>query len=170
MIKLKDIPFTEKWKSISKCEGYYEISNTGRVRSVERTIIHKNGKVRIYPQRILVPHTIQYPRVGLNKAGNSNHFLIHHLVCYAFIGLRPKDMHINHKDGVKTNNNLSNLEYVTRSENAKHAFRIGLVKSRKGISKFKDIPCGMCRIKFRPVRVTNMYCSKSCAVKFIRNH
>lgn len=57
---------------------------------------------------------------------------VHTAVVEAFIGLVPKGMCVNHIDGVKTNNNLSNLEIVTYSENTKHAIRTGLAKVRKG--------------------------------------
>jgi hypothetical protein len=58
--------------------------------------------------------------------------LIHHLVAEAFIGPRPRGLQINHKDGIKTNNHFSNLEYVTRSENARHMYRLGLHEHMQG--------------------------------------
>lgn len=57
---------------------------------------------------------------------------VHCAVVEAFIGLIPKGMHVNHIDGVKTNNNLANLEIVTPSQNTIHAYAIGLAKGRRG--------------------------------------
>lgn len=57
---------------------------------------------------------------------------VHCAVIEAFVGLIPKGMHVNHIDGVKTNNHLSNLEIVTPRENTIHAYAMGLAKGRRG--------------------------------------
>lgn len=60
---------------------------------------------------------------------HGSHARVHVLVAESFIGPKPPGIDVNHKDGNKQNNCLSNLEYLTRSENHRHAFRIGLAKS-----------------------------------------
>lgn len=67
-----------------------------------------------------------YCRIGLSRHNRKHSFSVHRLVLLAFVG--KNNLECNHKDGNKQNNNLSNLEYVTSSENMLHAFRIGLKK------------------------------------------
>jgi len=67
-----------------------------------------------------------YLRVNLYKKCKQETALVHSVVARTFIGERPKGMQINHKDGDKTNNHVSNLEYVTSKENSSHAIRTGL--------------------------------------------
>lgn len=67
-----------------------------------------------------------YDTVELQTGAIKKRFTVHRLVAAAFIGARPDGQHINHIDGVKTNNAATNLEYVTPSENQKHSFRLGL--------------------------------------------
>lgn len=96
----------------------YLISNTGR-------IINPKTNYELNPT--LGSHG--YYKIGTRvcRAGH-----VHCAVVEAFIGLIPKGMHVNHIDGVKTNNHLSNLEIVTPSQNTIHAYAMGLAKGRKG--------------------------------------
>lgn len=113
----------EEWRPVVNYEGWYEVSNLGRVRRV------KPGKCT-YPGKIIsgMVMTIGYRCVGLSKCETkSKQRYVHHLVAAAFLGLRPEKHQINHKDGDKLNNRLSNLEYVTHKENARHAARSGLL-------------------------------------------
>lgn len=168
-MKAKDVRGLEEWRSIKEYVGCYEVSNHGRVRSLKRTVVNKDGRVHVWPARIMKIIIYGYPRVRLSKDGDGRNFDIHILVCQAFIGDRPNGLDINHKDGIKINNHVSNLEYVTRSENIKHAFKTGLNKGILGQTKFKDISCEWCKELFRPVRITNRCCSKSCSAKLWRN-
>lgn len=106
----------EEWRIVL---GWpYEVSNSGAVRHTG----HKN----------LAPVLLRngYVRITLcNGAARSNR-LIHRIVAEAFIGPRPLGMQINHKDGNKKNNSIDNLEYLTPSDNQKHASANGLM--RKG--------------------------------------
>ncbi len=86
-----------------------------------------------YPNRILKPFIRgKYLSVHLYNGNGLTEFQIHKLVAKIFIGDRPLNKQINHKDGNKFNNHFLNLEYVTCQENHIHAFRIGLRHGIKG--------------------------------------
>jgi hypothetical protein len=105
----------------------YEVSSYGRVR---RCV---NGKMRLL--KAAAPST-RYPAVHLSRSGFPNGCVqyIHVLVAEAFIGPRPDGLVINHKNGIKADNNVENLEYVSYAENNAHALQIGL-NSRERISE-----------------------------------
>ncbi len=67
-----------------------------------------------------------YAHVSLSIKQRITHCYVHHLVARAFLPPRPKGTQLNHKDGVKQNNRLKNLEYLTPKENVRHAMRLGL--------------------------------------------
>lgn len=76
-----------------------------------------------------------YPRVYLQINGKKKVMKIHRLVAELFVPNPDNKREVNHKDGNKRNNNADNLEWCTRSENLKHAYRTGLRKSRKGVPR-----------------------------------
>ena len=121
-------PETE-WRKIEGWE-HYLISNNGQVRSLPRYVAFgNNGGIRLTEERILNPGLSQYGyrRVRLCENRVQRHCFVHQLVLIAFDSLRPTKKHeCNHKDGIKTNNHISNLEWVTRSQNQKHKYQIGL--------------------------------------------
>lgn len=113
------------WKQISSFEGHYEVSNEGSVRSLDRYVNCKSG-VKLKKGVMLKPgkHKDGYLYVTLYLDGKSFYKTIHRLVAQAFI--ENDDLNkseVNHKDGVKHNNNFINLEWVTPSENMKHAYK-----------------------------------------------
>lgn len=130
----------EIWKPIFGYEGFYEISNCGRVRSLDREIIFKNGNKRKYIGKILKQkYHNGYAMVNLNKNKKCEVVYVHQLVAKHFIGDRPKGMVVNHKDGIKSNNNVFNLEYVSSTENNIHANQLGLHKNNtSGLKKYTD--------------------------------
>lgn len=106
----------EIWKEVFDYEGLYWVSNKGRVKSkrkLRKISTKKDG----------------YLYVSLSKKGIVKTFLVHRLVAITFIQKTHKKTEVNHIDGDKTNNHVSNLEWVTSSENTKHAYMIGLQKS-----------------------------------------
>lgn len=110
----------EQWLPISGYEGYYEISNTGKVRSLTRTIIRKNGHPQTIKgkEKILsLDPTTGYYKVILCKEGKGQTCYVHRLVAMNFIP-NPNNLPcVNHKDENKTNNNIDNLEWCTPKEN-----------------------------------------------------
>ena len=115
----------EYWKSVLGYDNYYSVSNLGNIRRDKASGGTQAG-------RILHPSITNrgYPQVTLYISGKSKQYTIHTIVMKSFIGEISKGLMVNHKDGVKTNNNLSNLEYVTGSENMKHAYRTGIAKKK----------------------------------------
>lgn len=113
----------EIWKDIKDWEGYYEVSNLGNVRSCKRTITDKNGVNYNNNERILKPAKNRdgYLQVGLSKNSKGSSKFVHRLVAEAFIPNLENKPTINHKDGNKLNNNISNLEWATKSEQAIHS-------------------------------------------------
>lgn len=108
----------EKWLDIKDFEGIYQVSNMGRVRSLDRKVYNyiKKGIV-LKPS----DNGRGYKTVGLsNGKTKMKHVYIHRLVAFAFIDKVEGKEFINHKDFDKTNNSVSNLEWVTRKENTMH--------------------------------------------------
>lgn len=103
----------EEWRDVPGFEGYYQVSNLGRVRS---------GQLQRKPQMLKsVPGRNHYLRVWFCVGGRQVGKYVHRLVTLAFIGPCPERYDVNHKDRNRTNNHISNLEYVTRSENIIHS-------------------------------------------------
>ena len=117
----------ENWLPVVGYEGFYEVSNLGNVRSVDREFVNARGHKRLWPGKAIKPMvgTNGYPSVGLKKIGTVKRCNVHSLVMAAFVGGRPHGMDILHKDGCKTNPKLDNLRYGTKSENGLDAVRHG---------------------------------------------
>jgi hypothetical protein len=113
---------SESWADIEGYKGLYQVSDHGRVRSFHVSKIRKAGD----PPVILMPSMNQYGylRIELFKDSLSRKFVVHRLVAAAFLPERTTDKdEVNHIDGNKSNNRLTNLEWVSRSENQIHASR-----------------------------------------------
>lgn len=124
----------EIWKSIPGYEGYYEASNHGRIRSVERYVEHNYGGLAKKKSRILKPDSTTggYYSIRLHKENRSYKTQLGRLVLMAFTGKRPRKLECNHVDGDKHNNCIENLEWVTRSENHRHKYDVlGYVASEE---------------------------------------
>ena len=114
----------EIWKDIKGYEGFYQISNMGRVRSVDRIRNSKHHGLSKIKGRMLIP-LIQdgYYLATLCKNGEMKHFRIHRLVAEAFIPNPDNLPFINHIDENKSNNKVDNLEWCTRSYNNNYGHR-----------------------------------------------
>ena len=116
----------EEWKQIAGYEGMYDVSNKGRVRSY-----HKFGNGRRDEPKPLKPHLNRYgyPEVTLCKETTHKQCVIHRLVAGAFLGNPDGLPQIDHINGIKTDNRVENLEYVTPRENTIRAAKLGLKPS-----------------------------------------
>ena len=123
----------EEWRGIPDYEGYYEVSNLGRVRSVERLVPHARHGLTKQQSKILRPAiTDGYYKVALSMDRRLRSFRVHRLVAQAFIDNPSELPEVNHKDGDKLNNNASNLEWCTHAQNIQHAFDNGLAIALRG--------------------------------------
>lgn len=109
----------ETWRA---CVPNYEVSSAGHVR-------RSSPGRKTYAGRILRPQLLAngYLSVRPTVEGKNAQFYVHDIVAEAFLGPKPPGLHVNHKDGVKTNNAPENLEYVSRNENMAHAANSGLM-------------------------------------------
>jgi hypothetical protein len=128
----------EIWINIKDYEGLYQISNFGRVKSLER--IKKPGKGFYFRKERVLRETKDkdgYLYVVLLKESYRYTVKIHRLVAKAFIPNPEDKKQVNHKNGIKTDNNVDNLEWVTQSENITHSFRVlGQKPNMAGLGKF----------------------------------
>lgn len=121
----------EAWRAVVGYEGLYEVSDAGRVRSVDRRVVRQYAggpRVTFYKGRVLRPslnNVTGYWQVVVSKQGTISTFTVHRLVAIVFLGSRPAGMEVAHHDGDKKNCRLSNLRYTTPVDNAADKVRHG---------------------------------------------
>ena len=134
----------EIWKPVP-VTGYknlFSVSNLGKVKSLDRTILYRrlesrNKFRRELNGRILKPYfrgsraSYYSVTIGVKESGASRKMDIHRLVAKAFIPNPKNKPQVNHKNGNKTDNRVVNLEWVTEKENMEHARKNGFIKSKK---------------------------------------
>lgn len=127
----------EIWKDIENYEGYYQISNLGRVRSLDRIVKRSDGRIENRKGKLMSTRVSNSNKaknknasdrenITLNKDGQIKHHLIHRLVAQAFIPNPENKKTVNHIDGDSLNNIVTNLEWATHSENVIHAYNNNL--------------------------------------------
>ena len=117
----------EEWKDIQGYEGYYQVSNKGNIRAMRRRIAVKNRGYRYYLGRVLVPGVHRgYYQVSLSKNDIRASKSIHQLVARGFLPNPLGHKQINHKNGIKTDNRVENIEWCTDKHNKHHAKIQGL--------------------------------------------
>jgi hypothetical protein len=133
----------EIWKEIIGHDGYF-ISNHGRVKSIDRVIIRRDGIPRTCKGKIIkqAVNPNGYYQVGLSEHHKSTTLYPHKLVAEYFLE-KPDDFHevkycVNHKDGDKLNNFVDNLEWATYRENSNHSYNV--LKQKRPTSDGKAIP------------------------------
>lgn len=129
------------WKPVKGFEKYYLVSDTGLVKSVPRVAIRSNGRAYSVKEKVLsaAKDGGGYLRVALSVDGRITTKKVHRLVAEAFCSGDDR-LEVNHINGDKSDNRSCNLEFCTRSENVKHAFKTGLAKPLTGVKN----PC--CKI------------------------
>lgn len=129
----------EQWKDIEGFEGLYEVSDLGRVKSLARIVSRSDGRSQKVNERILkLDGNSEYFVVGLHYSGATKHVPVHRLVAQTFIPNPENKPQVNHIDGNKHNNAVTNLEWATAEENMQHAHRLGLVDCTKIGQSTKD--------------------------------
>lgn len=123
----------EIWKDIEGYEGLYQVSNYGRVKSLDHIVSNHTSNIiskgKILKERINRKGYISY---ALYKKNQSKNIKAHRLVAIAFIPNPENKPQVNHIDGNKQNNRVDNLEWCTNKENQIHAWENGLITAKKG--------------------------------------
>ncbi|UXO94080.1 HNH endonuclease [Pseudanabaena phage Pan5] len=121
----------EIWKDVPGYEGMYQVSNYGRVKSLYRKRVDTLGRIFGNTEKIIKPRLCRgYYIVGLYKNSNGVNKRVNVLVAQSFCSSYRDGMLVNHLDGNKLNNHISNLEPCTPLENLIHALDLGLRKSK----------------------------------------
>ena len=124
----------EEWRDIKGYEGWYQVSNTGRVRSLDRVVVSKSGVKRFFPGQEIVPCNAGkvYRNVPLSKDGSHRTPRLCRLVAEAFIPNPYGYSQVNHKDEDKTNDRADNLEWCSPKYNTNYG--TGIARRAKTIS------------------------------------
>lgn len=130
----------ELWKDVVNFEDKYEVSNLGNLRSKTRNVNTKGGKTRTVKGKVLKKQVNKsgYHIIGLSLATAVKTFTVHQLVAHAFIPNFKQSTEINHIDGNKQNNAVTNLEESNPSHNQIHAVSTGL-RPKTGKSKYNNV-------------------------------
>ncbi len=148
----------EIWKDVIDYEGFYQVSNIGRIKSIDRIVPRGNGNLTIKGQIMTqIINNRGYLSVSLCRNAKYKHMVVHKLELLAFKDNPENKPFGNHKDGIKTNNILTNLEWATCSENNQHAYDTGL-KTGVCTGKFgKDNPSSkpLCQMDKNTMEVLN---------------
>lgn len=131
----------EEWRDVAGYEGLYQVSDQGRVKSLERKVKHWRGGERIQKECILKPGTDRggYLRVGLCDGEKRKTFKVHRLVCQAFHENPDNKPQVNHINEIKTDNRASNLEWATARENSNFGTRNERIGKKSAIAKSRPI-------------------------------
>lgn len=124
----------EIWKDIPGYEDLYQASNLGRIRSIPR----KGTKTKnIHIIKYNTKNSKHYCHCGLCKNGKSKTISVHRIIALTFMPNPDNLPQVNHIDGNKENNKVSNLEWISNLENIKHSYKIGLRKEQ--VEKLRNI-------------------------------
>ena len=142
----------EEWRDIRGFEGLYQVSNLGRVRSLDRIIKREHPYIRIGKIMKTSINRYGYIRVSLTKKdGKRKYYEVHRLVALHFVHGYKHDLVVNHINEIKTDNRAENLEWCTHQYNSQHAVDLGLTPST--IERMKNADC-------KPVRSIDIHTNK----------
>lgn len=133
----------EKWKDIKGYEGAYQVSNTGIVRSLDRLVAGRSGRIAVKKGCVIngCISKFGYRKMWLSANGKTRYYFLHRIIAAAFIKNKESKPFINHKNAIKLDNSISNLEWCTSSENQLHAHKMGLhpkTKPGTGLKKLSN--------------------------------
>lgn len=118
----------EIWKDVKGYEGLYQVSNLGRLRSLDRYVRHKKiGSTRLLKGKIMSPtisKSTGYLVTILYRKGKGSQVTVHRLVAETFLPNPTEKPEVNHINGIRDDDRAENLEWVNRSENQLHAYRV----------------------------------------------
>lgn len=116
------------WKDIKDFEGLYQVSEFGQIKSLKRHVENGSPCGMILKERLLIPTKMPngYYQVSLCKNGKRTVHYVHRLVAQAYLDNPYNEKTVNHKDGNKANNTVSNLEFASYSDNNQHAYDTNL--------------------------------------------
>ena len=126
----------EEWRAVPGHEGWYEVSTHGRIRSLR--FKNRSADYVLVEPRVKVQHVnvkTGYPSVRIRSAGGTKTVTVHSLMLMAFRGPRPSKKHCcGHRDGTRTNNHLSNVEWITYSQNTIDSIRHGTYRGPRKVA------------------------------------
>lgn len=149
----------EEWVDIQGYEGIYQITSSGKVRSLDKEVFSYPNSKRLVKGRTLKPlrDKLGYRYFQLSdKNSKIKNCKFHRLLCIAFIPNPENYPHVNHKNGIKYDNRLENLEWCTHRQNMKHAWSNGLIPEpvtiygeKSNFAKLSDIQAKEIKIRLR---------------------
>lgn len=125
----------ERWKDIEGYEGFYQVSNNLRIKSIQRMANHAKGGKRKVKERILkMPiNSAGYQIVSLSKNNVATEIHVHRLIACAFIPNPNNYPVVRHLNDIRTDNRIENLAWGTHADNAMDGYKNGVRKGRPGI-------------------------------------
>ncbi|MBL7738438.1 MAG: NUMOD4 motif-containing HNH endonuclease [Chitinophagaceae bacterium] len=151
------------WKDLKNFGGLYQINNEGTVKSLDRYVYHNgNDKFQFIRGRKISMRVNNhgYLSIRLSRDSKTATRFVHRLLAETFIENPLELPFVNHKDGNKLNNALDNLEWVTHSQNMKHAYSMGLIKGKSKIPSILIKPDRVLK-KYRDMKKQNLGIEKN---------